>query len=160
MHTRKKGEAMRRLFLAAVAVAAVTIPVTVVTSGIGTPAWAATSSVTCKTLTGTVAGNVTFSKCTPKSKTNKSASAPSASLEGETGGTLTWTKSGQTTVIKVSTKSPGQGGCSTGSTEYDATGTVTGGTSTYTHVGDVVSARLCLSASDTLTLVKKTTASL
>jgi hypothetical protein len=151
---------MRRVLLAAVAVATVAIPTTVAVAGITTPAWAS-SSVTCKVVKGSVSSNtITFSKCSPKSKTNKSASAAASSLQGEAGGTLTWTKSAQTTVIQVSTTSPGQGGCPKGSTEYDATGSVTGGTSTYTHVGDAVSSRLCLSAKFTFTLVKKTTAEL
>jgi hypothetical protein len=39
-------------------------------------------------------------------------------------------------------------------------GSVTGGTSTYTHSGDTVSARACVSASGSLSLVKKTTMNL
>jgi len=53
--------------------------------------------------------------------------------------------------------SPGQGACAAGSTEEDISGNVTGGTSTYTAVGDVVSAQICVSSSGKLSLVKGTT---
>ena len=98
--------------------------------GVPAPASAA-SSITCKGLAGTATGTVTVSKCTPKSKTNKSASGAAASLLS--GGTITWTPSKQTTVTKLTVTSPGQGGCKKGSAEEDAKGSATGGTSTYTH---------------------------
>ncbi|MGH9019221.1 MAG: hypothetical protein ACRDY1_15835, partial [Acidimicrobiales bacterium] len=40
----------------------------------------AASTVTCKKLTGTITGTFTVKKCSPKSKTNKSASAASTTL--------------------------------------------------------------------------------
>jgi hypothetical protein len=47
-----------------------------------------------------------------------------------------------------------------GSIEYDISGIVTGGTSTYTTIGDTITARICLSGTGTLALVKGTVFSL
>jgi hypothetical protein len=144
---------MRRLLITVTAVATLALPATVTAFAMSSPASAA-SGVTCKKLTGTISGNITISKCTPKSKTNKSASAPALSLAS--GGTLTWSKSAQTTTVNLSTSNPGQGACKKGSSEYDVTGTVTGGTSTYTQSGDAVSGKACLASSGSLSLVKGT----
>jgi hypothetical protein len=57
------------------------------------------SGVTCGKITvtgGLLTGTLTLSKCTPKNKIIGSASAPAASLA--TGGTLTWTDGGTTTI--------------------------------------------------------------
>jgi hypothetical protein len=145
-----------RLLVVAATAIALSIPASVVVVGVSSPAFAA-SSITCKGLAGTASGTVTVSKCTPKSKTNTSASGAAASLVS--GGTITWTPSKQTTVTKLTVTSPGQGGCKKGSTEEDAKGSVTGGTSTYTHKGDVVSIRACFASSTgKLSLVKGTSA--
>ena len=109
------------------------------------------SSVQCAKLGGSAAGPVTISKCTPKSSANKSAVSPTLA------GTFTWSGSALTTVDSLNgLTSPGQGGCKAGSTEYDISGIVTGGTSTYTTVGDTIAARLCRNSSGTLSLVKGT----
>jgi hypothetical protein len=111
------------------------------------------TGVTCAKVSGKLSGKISFKKCTPKSPTNKSAKGPGASLTSS--GTLKWKKSGQTTVISASAAaSSGQGGCKHGSTERDVTGSVTGGTSTYTKTGDYVSLRLCVSGSGSVSLVK------
>jgi hypothetical protein len=61
-----------------------------------------------------------------------------------TGGSLTWKPSKQTTTFGTpTTTSPGQGLCPKKWTEEDTTDTITGGTSTYTHAGDVVSSKTC-----------------
>ena len=147
-----------RLLTVAATAIALSIPASVAVVGGATPAFAA-SSISCTGLKGTATGTVTLSKCTPKSKTNKSASGAAASLVS--GGTITWTPSNQTTVTKLTVTSPGQGGCKKGSTEEDAKGTVTGGTSTYTHSGDTVSIRACYaSKTGKLSLVKGSTATL
>jgi hypothetical protein len=143
---------MRRLLVAAATALALSVPVSVAVVGTSAPAWAA-SSVSCGKLTGTI----TITKCTPKSSTNVSASAPASALTS--GGTLTWASSGGTTTVSMTVTSPGQGGCKKGYTEYDANGTVTGGTSTYTHVHDVTSTRACVStAKNKIALVKGTKA--
>jgi hypothetical protein len=101
------------------------------------------SAVACSSVKGNTAGTISVGKCSPESKVDKAATGPGA--ETASGLTLTWSPSGQTTVLSaLSVSSPGQGGCPAGSTEYDVTGTVTGGTSTYTSVGGTVSAHLCV----------------
>jgi len=146
---------MRRLLLAVSIVTATAIPSSIAIVGSSSPASAA-SSVSCTKLSGTITGTVTITKCTPKSSTNKSASALATSIVGS--GTLTWTTSGGTTDISVGTPtSPGQGGCKKGNVEYDITGSVTGGTSTYTAAGDDITGRACLkTATGALSLVKGT----
>jgi hypothetical protein len=115
------------------------------------------TGVTCGKVSGKLTGTISLKKCTPKSPTNKSAKGPGASLTSS--GTLTWKKSHQTTEISASTSAPaGQGGCKNGSTERDVTGSVTGGSSTYTHSGDYVYLRLCQAGSGAVSLVKGTKA--
>ena len=147
---------MRRLLVAAATALALSVPASVAVIGTSAPAWAA-SSVSCGKLTGTVTGTITIGKCTPKSKVNKSASASAAALTA--GGTLTWSSSGGTTTVTMTVTSPGQGGCKKGYSEFDANGHVTGGTSTYTHVGDVTSTRACVNvAANKIALLKGTQA--
>jgi len=145
-----------------------TVAVTVVTVGGTTPGTPAdvftygnngctgscSSSVTCARVSGTVIGTMKLSACTPASKTNRAASTVAL------GSTLTWSGSGQTTVESLSSSSPGQGICPLHRTELDISGVVTGGTSTYTAVGDVVSATLCDSKTGHLSLAKGTKYSL
>jgi hypothetical protein len=144
---------MRRFLVAISAVTVVALPASVVAVSFSSPASAATSSVSCKKLTGNIASTVTISKCKPKSKTNKSASAPATSLAS--GGTITWASSGQTTTVTLSVNQSGTA-CPKGDSEYIVTGSVTGGTSTYTHSGDAVNGEACLTSSGNLSLVKKT----
>ncbi len=99
--------------------------------------------ISCSTLKGNAGGTIKIGTCTPKSKLDKSASGPAATLG--TGGTLSWSPSGKTTTISSpTTSSPGQGACAAHNTQEDLTATVTGGTSTYTRVGDAVAADLCV----------------
>ena len=141
-----------RLLVAAATALALSVPASVAVVGTSAPAWAA-SSVFCGKLTGTVTGTITIGKCTPKSKVNKSASASAAALT--TGGTLTWSSSGGTTTVTMTVTTPGQGSCKKGSTEFDASSHVTGGTSTYAHVGDVTSTHACENVTaGTIALVK------
>jgi len=114
------------------------------------------TGVTCAKVSGKLTGNISLKKCIPKSPTNKSAKGAGASLTAS--GTLTWKKSHQTTMVSASASSVGQGGCKNGSTERDVTGSVTGGTSTYTHSGDYVYVRLCVAGSGAVSLVKGTKA--
>jgi hypothetical protein len=149
---------MRRLFIAAAVASAVALPVSVTAVAFAGPASAAATPVACKKLSGTITGSITISKCSPKSKTNKSAGGLAASLAS--GGTITWTPSNQTTTVSLSVSSPGQGACKKGSTEYDVTGSVTGGTSTYTHSGDAVAGKACATSGGSLSLVKHTSLTL
>jgi hypothetical protein len=70
--------------------------------------------------------------------------------------TFIWKSSGETTIATLDASSPGQGACRAGSIEYDISGTVVGGTSTYTTVGDTISAQACISRTGNLSLVKGT----
>ena len=110
------------------------------------------SSVLCAKVTGSATGTMTLSKCTPKTAGDKTATAAAF------GSTWTWKASRQTTVASLDApSSPGQGACGSGQTEEDVSGSVTGGTSTYTAVGDAVTAQICVTASGQLSLVKGTT---
>jgi hypothetical protein len=148
---------MRRMFVAVAAAATLAVPAAafLATSSPAT----ASSSVSCKKVTGSISGTITMKSCTPKDKNNKSLSGIATQLA--TGGTLTWSPSNGTTIVgNINTTSPGQGGCKNGSTEYDTTGTVTGGTSTYTHVNDTLTSRTCVTSKGKLSLVKGTVATL
>jgi hypothetical protein len=154
---------MRRLLLASVVSMGLIIPASAIAVAAASPALAS-SGVSCGKVKGTVTGTFVVSKCAPTSKilkkADKTASAPTSSLTSETGGTLTWSNSGQTTTVHISaTTLPGQGACPKGGIEADSTGTVTGGTSTYTQVGDSVSVHLCIKKGK-ITLVKGTRMSL
>jgi len=72
------------------------------------------------------------------------------------GGTITWKKHKGTTTFSATVTSPGQGACSAGSTEYDATGTVTADTSGKVTVGGAVSGQACVSGTGKVSLVKHT----
>ena len=143
---------MRRLLLAVAVSSALAVPVSAVVIG-GGSAWAG-SSVTCAKLTGSITGKVTISSCSPANSQYKTLSGTATKLAS--GGTLTWAPSKKTTIVGgLTTTSPGQGKCPKGSTEEDSTGSVTGGTATYTHVGDTVSSKTCLKGK-TLSLLKGT----
>lgn len=138
---------MRRVMLLVVALA---IPVSAGTVGLVGPA-GASAPVSCSKVSGTETGTLTFKGCGTLGK----GSAPAASLAS--GGTITWKgKKSGTTTFSVTVSSPGQGGCVAGSTEYDATGTVTADTSGKVGIGSAVSGRACVSGSGKITLVKHT----
>ena len=148
---------MRRMLLSAAAAAsAIAIPGSLVglaTTAGGSPDPATTPPV-CASLTGSAASNITVSSCKPINAKYKSAKAPASALAGGSG-TLTWSPSGKTTKVKVTFTQSGTA-CPAGSTEYVAKGSVTGGTATYTATGQVVSAKVCLSSTATLSLVPGT----
>jgi hypothetical protein len=92
-------------------------------------------------------------------KMNKSISGSGPSLVA--GGPLTWAPSGQTTIVGgLTTTSPGQGVCQTNWSEEDTTGSVTGGTSPYTHAGDTFSSKICVNKHLKLKLAPGTSLSL
>jgi hypothetical protein len=132
-------------------VAALAIPVSAASIGFAGPA-GASAPVSCTKVTGTITGTLTFKGCGTLGK----GSAPAASLAS--GGTITWKgKKSGTTTFTVTVTSPGQGACAKGSTEYDATGSVTGDTSGKVTVGSAVSGKACVDAAGNVTLVKHTT---
>jgi len=138
---------MRRFMLVACALA---VPVSLATVGLAGSA-SAGPPVSCTKVTGTVTGNITLKGC---SAGLGKGSAPAASLAS--GGTITWKSHKGTTTFSATVTSPGQGACSAGSTEYDATGTVTADTSGKVTVGGAVSGRGCVSGSGKVSLVKHT----
>ncbi len=149
---------MRRVMMGVAALAMMAVPVGVATVTL-VPAANAASSISCGKLSGTVTGTITIKKCSPKNKSYKSLSGTATLLAG--GGALTWSPGGQTTIVSApSTTSPGQGACKKNNTEYISTGTVTGGTSTYTHVGDTFHSETCVSTTNSkIALLKGTTLS-
>jgi len=159
---------MRRVILGVAALATMAVPVGIVTLTMA-PAANASSSITCTKLKGTETGVVTVSKCSVPSadkKTYKSLGGSAVQLA--TGGSLSWTSSGATTIVSAPTLSTPSGGCKATKpgkaptqTETLATGTVTGGTSAVTHVGDTYRIELCITIKNgKLSLVKGTVVSL
>ena len=136
---------MRRLILVGAAVATMAVPTSIAATTLAPQAGAAVS-LTCAKLKGTTTGPVSASKCSVSKadkKLFKTLTAPSA-ISLATGGTLTWTSSGETVNIGSPNLVSGSGGCPTKDTEEIATGTVTGGTSTVTNAGDTFRADVCI----------------
>ena len=144
---------MKRFFLITATVATVALPVSFVAVGFSSPAFAS-SGVACAKLAGTVTGKFTISKCTPKNKKNKTASGSSTALASG-GGTITWKPSKGTTTLNVTFGEASSNACTGGATQYNVSGSVTGGTSTYTANGDAVSAEACVNGNK-ITLVPGT----
>jgi trimeric autotransporter adhesin len=117
-------------------------------------------SISCAHATGSVdvttyAFTVTLSRCAPVSKENRTGTL-TGSIEG---GTVVWQPSGQTTVGSLQMLSAPEGLCPKRMSELDVTGIITGGTSTYTVVGDAVTIHGCWNTTtNRVTLAKGTTA--
>jgi hypothetical protein len=112
---------------------------------------ACTSSIQCARLTGSLTtGVLTLGRCTPTSLTDRRATLDPLTSS------FVWKPSGATTTVSLSTSSPGQGACPVGRIELDISGAVVGGTSTYTNVGDEISAKTCVRPNGKLALVKAT----
>jgi hypothetical protein len=153
---------MRRILLSAAVGLGVALPIggAVLAAAPMAASAAGVSTVKCGTLTGSATGTVTISHCSPTNAKFVSASAPAASLAGGSG-TITWSPSGKTTTFTDTFSQATTNRCaSSGGTEYDAHGKVTGGTATYTKVGDKVKAAVCLDSSGNLSLVPGTKAGL
>ena len=97
---------------------------------------------------------MTVSKCSPLSKGNAKA------VLDPTGTFFTWARAGQTTQVSLTFSPLGRGVCPKGHTEVDISGSVTGGTSTYTTLGDTVSGVARAFLSGKYTLVKGSTFSI
>jgi Bacterial Ig-like domain (group 3) len=104
----------------------------------------ATPSLACSRLSGKASGTIKLSLCSPFSSLNRFARAPGSFVSS--GGTLTWVRSGRTSLVSLSSTTPGQGGCPKNFVEHDLSGEVTGGSSVYTLAGDPVSLRVCQNA--------------
>ncbi len=149
---------MRRFAVGTSVVSTLLVAATLALGAMTGAAFAVTHA-TCKKLSGSATSSFTISTCSPTNAQYKTASAKSSTLASG-GGTLTWAPSKKTTVIKGTVTNKGQGGCAVGSQEYDLSGTVTGGTATYTKKGDIVKGRACLSPTATLSLVPGTSLTL
>jgi hypothetical protein len=144
---------MRRLLLVVATVTTLAVPASIASVALSGPAWAS-SGVACTKLSGTISGSFTVTKCTPKNKKDKKATGTSTAL-ATGGGTITWSPSKGTTTLSVSFSQSGSS-CPKGSSEYVVSGSVSGGTSTYTSSGDPVSADACVTGGGKLSLVKGT----
>jgi len=143
---------MRRIMLVA---AALSIPLAASTAGLVALAGPAGASapVSCTKVTGPASGTLTFKGC---GGGLGKGSGPATALAGT--GTITWKgkHSGTTTITITSVTNPSVSRCATGSTEFDATGSVTGDTSGKVTVGDAVAGDACVSGTGAVTLVKHT----
>jgi hypothetical protein len=133
---------MRRLTMAVAGIVALSIPVSVATIAVSTPAWA-TSSVSCTALKS---GGDTFflHSCTPLTAAEKTLSGAARDLT-KVGGPTTYHwkwNGGATTVVSLSVVRA-SGPCPKGYIGYADTGTVTGGTATSTQVGDSILMHVC-----------------
>ena len=141
---------MRRLMLA---VCALAIPMSLAAVGLGGSA-GASPPVSCTKVTGTATGNITLKGC---SAGLGKGSAPASTLLVTGSGTITWKgKHKGTTTVSVTVTTPVTSACKTGSTEYDATGTVTADTSGKVVVSSTVSDKACVSGTGKVSLVKHT----
>jgi hypothetical protein len=125
------------------AVVAISVPASVASVVVSTPAWAS-SSVTCSKFKGVASGAYTFyvKNCTPVGA-EKTLSGKGTNLT-KVGGPTTYTwkwNGGATTIVSLTVVHSGT--CPSGFTGYTDTGTVTGGTSTYTASGDTVQIDVC-----------------
>ncbi len=134
---------MRRLMMTATMVVALTLPATVATVAVSTPAWAA--GVTCHKLMGYAFTGHKFmlKKCTPPNA-EKTLSGLGTDLTTVGGPTIdTWKWNGGATTIVSLTVAQTVGVCPAGYAGYTDSGTVTAGTSGYTMAGDSVSMVVC-----------------
>ncbi len=161
MKSREEGYDVRRLIMVVAAVATVAVPSSIALVTQAPPAFASVS-LTCAKLKGTTSGPVVVKKCSvskANKKLYKTLTAPSA-ISLATGGTLTWSSSGQTVTVGSPALSSPTGNCKPKDTEELATGTVTGGTSTVTHAGDSFRAEVCITSKGKISLAKGTVVSL
>ncbi len=159
---------MRRLLTVAATVAALAVPASIATAGftqVGTAG--AASGIQCSSLklSGTLAsGTITVGKCTPSGGKGYKTATGSAAALVEPNSNLTWSKSGATTTVTITATAEGQGLCKKKYTQFDASGTVTGASTTgvgVPAVGDAISAEVCIDATtNKLKLVTGTTFSL
>jgi len=138
---------MRRTFVAAAALVALATPASLLVVGGSTVAGATPKSLVCTKVTGSDKSTVTISGCavpTADKKTYASASGKASSLAS--GGTITWSSSKKTTVLKLKVTS--STGCPAGDLTEKATGSVTGGTAStaVTSKGQPVSLTVCVNS--------------
>ena len=101
----------------------------------------AASSIKCSKMTGNIANTVKLSGCTGNTG-GSSKAIPSADLA--TGGTIKW-KNGKTTTITLTVKAKGTA-CPSGSSEYQAKGSVTADTTGSASVGGAAKGDACVNS--------------
>ena len=139
---------MRRVILVLAGLATLAIPTSIAVVGMA-PSASAAVSLTCAKLKGTESGPVTAKKCTVSKADKKLYKSLTAAHAAQlvTGGTLTWSSSGTTTIVGPPTLSSAPAGaCPSKDTGEVATGRVTGGTSAVTHAGDTFRAEVCITS--------------
>jgi hypothetical protein len=115
-------------------------------------------SILCSKLRGTTTRHITISRCSVAKGEKKGY----RKLEGNAseltaGGTLTWKPDGATVIVsQPALFTPSQNPCKTGDTVQSVTGSVTGGTSAVTNVGDTYHAEICTSPKGKLSLAPGT----
>jgi hypothetical protein len=116
---------MRKLLLVG---ALMVLPVSALSIAAAGPAFAAKTGVKCTAIKGKITGkNATISGCTDTKNTGGSGKAPISALAAGSG-TVTWTGTGTTTLGNGTFTQVSPDACASGSTEYEAQLTVTGGT--------------------------------
>jgi hypothetical protein len=158
---------MRRIVLVAVIAISLSTPVSAGLLVQVAPAYAV-SGMTCTKVSGYFDGTLKVRRCAvPPADVHGYGSASVVASTLVSGGTLTWAKSGATTILGPATiTSVGRGRCGKYETEQDITATVTGGTAAVTAAGDTFSADVCVYMTSpgymsTMTkLVKGTTATI
>jgi hypothetical protein len=116
------------------------------------------TGVSCKKVSGKITGTVSISTCSPVVTGYTTLSGQATKLVA--GGTLTWAPNKKTTIIKDTATQKGTG-CKAPAKEYDVTGSVTGGTATYTKKGDIIKGRVCVNTTlGTVALVPGTSITL
>jgi len=142
---------MRRLLLAGAVLA---FPLAGLTVGLAGPASASvrnpSTGVSCTKVKGTITGaNAKLKGCSDTKNTGGSGKAPIAALATGSG-TITWNGTGTTTLGSGTFNTISPDACPTGSTEYEAMLTVSGGTGAAKKsilVGWTVQAFVCVNNS-------------
>ncbi len=131
---------MPRVTGAALVVVALTVSASVAIV-VSNSAWA-TPSVTCHKLGGKATGKFHLKQCTPRmpERTLTGPGNDLATVGGPTTDTWTW-NDGATTVVSLTVVRGGT--CPAGYSAWTDTGTVIGGTSTNTQVGDSIAIAVC-----------------
>jgi len=137
-------------------VALMSLPLAAMTVGWSGVAGAATG-VTCTKIAGGIAGTTgTLSGCSDTANTGGKGTFPIAALTGGSG-SITWNKTGTTALSGVTATATTINKCPSGSTEYEVSGNVSGGTGKALKsikVGWTLQAFVCLTAKGTFSLLK------
>ena len=138
---------MRRMIVAGIALAALATPASLFVVGGSTVAGATPKSLVCSKVTGTDTSTVTISGMRRTcGRQEDLRQRQREGLEFGKGGTITWSSSKKTTILKLKVTS--STGCPVGDLTEKATGSVTGGTAStaVTSKGQPVSLTVCVNS--------------